>query len=127
MTDDTLMQYILDYVPIDNSEFQMVSIDGYDFTFYVDDGKAIGAVLDMNREPQIHILEEHRGYGLGSHLLKMYIMCNDLTGSCQYVFYHAVTDDGVRLIASFKERYGNMFKVFSVGLYKHIILRDNRF
>jgi GNAT superfamily N-acetyltransferase len=69
MTDETLKQYIVDYKPKGNREIQMAHFDGYDFTFLIHDGKAIGGVLDMNREPQIHVLEKYRGHGYGVRLL----------------------------------------------------------
>lgn len=47
MTDETLKQYILDYKPKNRRDIQITKMDGYDFTFLIQDGKAIGVVLDM--------------------------------------------------------------------------------
>jgi GNAT superfamily N-acetyltransferase len=126
MTDETLKQYIVDYKPKGNREIQMAHFDGYDFTFLIHDGKAIGGVLDMNREPQIHVLEEYRGHGYGAGLLKKYLVENGLVGSNQYVYYYAETEDGENLIKRFSERNPE-FKVIEVEERKHIILKDYRF
>lgn len=126
MTDETLKQYILDYRPKGSKEIQTAHLVGYDFTFLVHYGKAIAGVLDMNREPQIHVLEEYRGCGYGSRLLKKYIIENELVGSNQYVYYYAGTDDGENLIRRFSERNPE-FKVIEVEDQKFIILKDSRF
>lgn len=126
MTDETLKQYILNYKPKGNREIQLSHIDGYDFTFLIHDGKAIGGVLDMSREPQIHVLEEYRAHGYGARLLKKYLVENELVGSNQYVYYYAGTDDGENLIRSFSDR-NHEFKVIEVEERKYIILKDYRF
>ena len=126
MTDDTLKQYILDYKPIGSKEIQIAHLGEYDFTFLIQDGKAIGGVLDMNREPHIYVLEEYRGRRYGSRLLKKYLVVNGLVGSNQYVYYDAGTDDGENLIRRFSER-NHEFKVIEVEERKYIILKDYRF
>ena len=91
MTDETLKQYILDYKPKNRRDIQITKMDGYAFTLLVQDGKAIGVVLDMAREPHVYVLEEYRGYGYGSRLLKKYLVENELVGSSKYVYYSAGT------------------------------------
>lgn len=126
MTDEVLKKYILDYKPTGDRDIQIAQIDGYNFTFLIHDGKAIGGVLDMNRKPQIHVLEEYRGCGYGSRLLKKYLVENELVGLNQYVYYYAGTDDGETLIRRFSER-NREFKVIEVEERKYIILKDYRF
>jgi GNAT superfamily N-acetyltransferase len=126
MTDETLKKYIMEYRPKGSREIQIAHLDEYHFTFLIHDGKAIGVVLDMNREPHVYVLEEHRGYGYGSRLLKKYLLGNGLVGSNQYVYYYAGTVDGEKLIRRFSEQNSD-FKVIEVGERKFIILKDCRF
>jgi GNAT superfamily N-acetyltransferase len=126
MTDETLKQYILDYKPKNRRDIQITKMDGYDFTFLIQDGKAIGVVLDMTCEPHLYVLEEYRGYGYGSRLLKKYLVEKKLIGSNKYVYYNAGTDDGEKLINSFR-KHNHEFKVIEVDKRKYIILKDSRF
>lgn len=126
MTDETLKQYILDYKPKNSRDIQIAKIDGYDFTFLIQDGKAIGVVLDMTWEPHVYVLEEYRGYGYGSRLLKKYLVENELVDSNKYVYYNAGTDDGEKLINRFSKQ-NKEFKVIKVDDRKYIILKDSRF
>lgn len=126
MTNETLKQYILNYKPEGNREIQIVHMDKYDFTFLIDDGKGIGVVLDMGKQPHIYILEEYRGKGYGARLLKRYLIENGFVGMGEYVYYDAGTEDGQKLINSFM-KYNSDFKVISVGEQKYIILKDSRF
>ena len=104
MTDEILKQYILDYKPKGNRDIQIAHIDGYNFTFLIHDGKAIGVVLDMNREPHVYVLEASRGNGYGSRLLKKYLVENELVGSNKYVYYNAGTDAGEKLLNGFTKQ-----------------------
>lgn len=126
MTDETLKQYILDYKPKNSRDIQITKMDWYDFTFLIQDGKAIGVVLDMTCEPHLYVLEEYRGYGYGSRLLKKYLVENKLIGSNKYVYYNAGTDDGEKLINSFC-KHNHEFKVIEVDKRKYKILKDSRF
>jgi GNAT superfamily N-acetyltransferase len=126
MTDETLKQYILDYKLKDRRDIQIAHMDGYDFTFLIQDGKAIGVVLDMTWEPHVYVLEEYRGYGYGSRLLKKYLVENELVGSNKYVYYNADTDDGEKVINRFSKQ-NHEFKVIEVDKRKYIILKDSRF
>lgn len=113
MTDETLKQYILDYKPKDSRDNQKAHMDGYDFTFLIHNGKAIGGVLDMNREPHVYVLEESRGNGYGSRLLKKYLVENEFVGSNKYVYYNAGTDAGEKLLSRFTTQ-NREFKVIKV-------------
>ena len=126
MTDETLKQYILDYKLKDRRDIQIAHMDGYDFTFLIQDGKAIGVVLDMTWEPHVYVLEGYRGNGYGSRLLKKYLVENELVGSNKYVYYNAGTDDGEKLINRFSKQ-NHEFKVIEVDKRKYIILKDSRF
>ena len=126
MTDEALKEYILCYKPKTNRDIEIHNIDGYNFTFLIQDGKAIGGVLDMNWEPQIYVLEEYRGCGYGSRLLKKYLVENELVGSNKYVYYNVRTDSGEKLIKRFS-KHNSEFKVINVDERKYIILRDHRF
>lgn len=126
MTDEILKQYILDYKPKGNRDIQIAHIDGYNFTFLIHDGKAIGVVLDMNREPHVYVLEASRGNGYGSRLLKKYLVENELVGSNKYVYYNAGTDSGEKLLNGFTKQ-NKEFNVIKVDNRKYIILKDSRF
>jgi len=126
MTDETLKQYILDYKPKGSKDIQIAQLNGYDFTFLIHDGKAIGVVLDMNREPHVYVLEEFRGCGYGTRLLKKYLVENELVGPNKYVYYNASTDAGEKLIKRFSER-NHEFKVIEVDEGQYIIFKDYRF
>lgn len=126
MIDETLKQYILDYKPSGDRDIEIAELDGYDFTFLIKNGKAIGAVLDMNWEPHVYILGEYRAQGYGTRLLKKYMVENELVGSNKYVYYNAGTDEGEQLIKRFS-MLNHEFSVLKVDDRKYIILKDSRF
>lgn len=126
MTDEILRQYITDYKPKGKRDIEITQLDGYDFTFLIQDGKAIGAVLDMNWEPHIYVLEEYRSLGYGTRLLKKYLVENELVGSNKYVYYNAGTDEGEQLIKRFS-MLNHEFSVLRVDDRKYIIIKDSRF
>lgn len=126
MSNETLKQYVLNYKPKGNREVEIAHVDEYAFTFLIEGRKAIGVVLDMGREPHVYILEEYRGKGYGSRLLKKYIIENGFVGINQYVYYNAGTNAGEKLINSFM-KHNSEFKIINVGERKYIILRDPRF